>query len=83
MDDYLELINVLSLDKGIPPLSFEKMDFPWLEGYLKRYSEILKKRIKDQEEETKKGNSFDPSSKFYKIKKMTNMKPPKMKPPKI
>lgn len=79
----MELINILSIDKGIPPLSFEKMDFFWLEPYLQRYSENLKKRISQQEEQESSGKQLDPSSRFNKIQKMANMKPPKMKSPNI
>lgn len=81
MGDYLETINVLSIDKGIPPLSFEKMPFYWLEGYLEKYHENIKQRMKEQE--SANPNAVDPSGKFREYKNMSNYKPPSFKPPKM
>lgn len=82
MDDYLETINLISIDKGFSPMSFEKMPFYWLEGYLERYSEHIEQRIKEQNKADEKGKHVDPSGKFRRMTKSSNYSP-KFKPPKM
>ena len=81
LGDYLEVINILSIDKGIPPLSFEKMPFYWLEGYLEKYNEHIKQRIKDQDSSSP--NAVDPSHKFREYKNVSDYKMPNFKTPKM
>lgn len=75
MEPYLEMINHLTLDKGIPPLSYDKMPMWWVDPLMEKYMEELKERKKNadkQRAQDKKGGYSKP----------TMPKAPKIKSPK-
>jgi hypothetical protein len=53
------------------------MPFYWLEGYLEKYREHIKKRIEEQDSQRNQGKALDPSSAFRKYAKMGSYNSPK------
>lgn len=79
MDGYFQAVNRLSLDKGIPPLSFEKMPFFWFVGYMEDYLEEIKLRKKEQQEYDSKNSDGNFWSKVRSWSSKSNYKQPKMR----
>ena len=78
LNGYHMILNRLILDKGIPPLSFEKMPFFWLEGLLEDYSEELKSRKEDQEKYESKKSDGNFMNKVRQWSGKGSYKPPKI-----